>query len=115
MTTIKVSKATGPVLDWLVATCEGLNPFINTPYDGNVYTHGGRQFVSRYTTAWAQSGLIIEREKLTVQPVVSPVGWVARTQRGDNVWEGPTPLIAALRCYVASKLGDTAEVPKELI
>jgi hypothetical protein len=27
---------------------------------------------------------------------------------------GPTPLIAAMRCYVASKLGDEVEVPKEL-
>jgi len=25
-----------------------------------------------------------------------------------------TPLIAAMRCYVASKLGDTVEIPKEL-
>ena len=27
---------------------------------------------------------------------------------------GPTPLIAAMRCYVASKLGDEVEVPDEL-
>ena len=29
----------------------------------------------------------------------------------DIVSYGPTPLIAAMRCYVASKLGETAEVP----
>jgi hypothetical protein len=28
---------------------------------------------------------------------------------------GPTPLIAAMRCYVASKLGDDIDVPKELL
>ena len=28
---------------------------------------------------------------------------------------GATPLIAAMRCYVASKLGDEIDVPKELI
>jgi hypothetical protein len=28
---------------------------------------------------------------------------------------GDTPLIAAMRCYVASKLGDEVEVPAELI
>ena len=28
--------------------------------------------------------------------------------------EGPTALIAAMRCFVASKLGDTVEIPKEL-
>jgi len=27
---------------------------------------------------------------------------------------GDTPLIAAMRCYVASKLGDIVEIPKEL-
>jgi hypothetical protein len=26
----------------------------------------------------------------------------------------PTPLIAAMRCYVASKLGDEVDVPDEL-
>jgi hypothetical protein len=28
--------------------------------------------------------------------------------------EGPTPLIAAMRCYVASKLGDYIDIPEEL-
>ena len=32
------------------------------------------------------------------------------------LWQehGPTPLIAAMRCYVASKLGDEVDVPDEL-
>jgi len=28
---------------------------------------------------------------------------------------GPTPLIAAMRCYVASKLGEEVEAPEELL
>ena len=28
---------------------------------------------------------------------------------------GPTKLIAAMRCYVASKLGDEVDVPEELL
>mgnify|MGYP003443521145 FL=1 len=28
---------------------------------------------------------------------------------------GPTPLVAAMRCYVASKLGDEVDVPEELM
>jgi hypothetical protein len=28
---------------------------------------------------------------------------------------GHTPLIAAMRCYVASKLGDEVEIPDELL
>ena len=36
---------------------------------------------------------------------------------GSEQWgeeSGSTPLIAAMRCYVASKLGDEVEVPEEL-
>jgi hypothetical protein len=31
-----------------------------------------------------------------------------------NRSSGPTPLIAAMRCYVASKLGDEIEIPENL-
>jgi hypothetical protein len=34
---------------------------------------------------------------------------------GDWVMFGHTPLVAAMRCYVASKLGDTVEVPEEIL
>lgn len=34
---------------------------------------------------------------------------------GDWIAFGHTPLIAAMRCLVASKLGGTVEVPKELL
>jgi hypothetical protein len=33
----------------------------------------------------------------------------------ELVTKGPTTLIAAMRCYVASKMGDTIEVPEELL
>lgn len=33
----------------------------------------------------------------------------------DSMIYGPTPLIAAMRCYVASKLGDEIEIPLELL
>jgi hypothetical protein len=35
----------------------------------------------------------------------------------EMIWltDGTTPLIAAMRCYVASKLGDEVEIPVELI
>lgn len=32
----------------------------------------------------------------------------------EDGYYGPTPLIAAMRCYVASKLGETVDVPDEL-
>ena len=33
----------------------------------------------------------------------------------DDGLIGPTPLIAAMRCYVASKLGDDVDIPEELL
>jgi hypothetical protein len=33
---------------------------------------------------------------------------------GDHVQSGTTPLIAAMRCYVASKLGYLIELPEEI-
>jgi hypothetical protein len=70
------------------------------------------------STNWAQGGLIIEREDLTLSH--SPYGhvfygrerpWCAE-KKGRREY-GPTPLIAAMRCYVASKMGD--EVDKVVI
>jgi hypothetical protein len=137
MKTIKVSEATGAALDWLVAKCKGLAPFIKEPYDGNSYTHGGRRFLQRYSTDWSQGGPIIERERVDlssdsndgvdtehrhvngedVEVVVSVptvVTWTAYKTYGQHTQHGSTPLVAAMRCFVASKLGDTVEVPEEL-
>lgn len=65
-----------------------------------------------YSTLWAQGGPIIERERITISDALDQ--WVAGL-KGTLSWFGPTPLIAAMRCYVASKLGGEVEVPDELI
>lgn len=41
--------------------------------------------------------------------------WLAMGVDGKPCSAGPTPLVAAMRCYVASKLGDVVDVPKELV
>jgi hypothetical protein len=64
-----------------------------------------------YSTDWAQGGPIIEREKMTLE--WTGEDWMAYI-RHDEEYFGPTPLIAAMRCYVASKLGDAVEVSNEL-
>jgi hypothetical protein len=40
--------------------------------------------------------------------------WYATNRKGAYGL-GPTPLIAVMRCYVASKLGDTVDIPEELL
>ena len=104
---IATSNLTGAALDWAVAKCEGV---INGD-DLDI----GFVLESGYTpsTDWAQGGPIIERERSEL--VFNGQGWDA-LQEGQHIpHEGATPLIAAMRCYVASKLGDEVEIPKELL
>lgn len=80
------------------------------------------------STDWSQSGPIIEREgiellcNLTTTEASRFSGgasadWQA-FHRSDRRTEArqfaTTPLIAAMRCYVARKLGDEVEIPEEL-
>lgn len=67
-----------------------------------------------YSITWALAGPIIERESICISPFgPSREGW--DSYQDNHHAEGPTPLIAAMRCYVASKLGNEVEIPKELM
>lgn len=105
---MKTSELTGAALNLAVTKCE-----TEQPLDVN----GLFLVAFKYSTAWAQGGPIIEREKITID-YRDTFGWWAAYVNGGTEEEvgcsGPTPLIAAMRCYVASKLGDEVEIPKEL-
>jgi hypothetical protein len=115
---MKTSELTGAALDWAVAKCEGY-----TDYCGATdkmlpprKDYGWVQlFDLNYSTDWAQGGPIIEREKLDLWWCKGNQFYTSTHQDGTTVEDGPTPLIAAMRCYVASKLGDDIDVPKELL
>ena len=72
--------------------------------------------------SWQTCGPIIEREKMTTEWESHDIppekgDWVATIYNraaGHTQCSGPTPLIAAMRCLCASKLGDEVEVPDEL-
>lgn len=123
---MKTSELTGPALDWAVAKCEG---FDETTYLRNAIitkdVHGkavgitvpiNREYVWwKPSTDWSQGGPIIEREKIDVENIEYLQGepWGASTATCNQA--GPTPLIAAMRCHVASKLGAEIDIPKELL
>lgn len=75
----------------------------------------------RYSTDWAQGGPIIDLEKITLAylKVDGEIRWEARYFDNNGRFRamayGPTPLIAAMRCFVASRLGDEVDVPDELV
>ena len=94
---VKTSELTGAALDWAVAKCEGITL--------------GVVYYFQPSTNWSQGGPIIERERITV--IAMPNGtWATSTPL--HSFHHPTPLIAAMRCYVASKLGVEIEIPAEL-
>jgi hypothetical protein len=113
---IKTSELQGVALDWAVAKCEGIE-LSNGCYnrllvDGRM--SAGQKMLTPYnpSTDWALGGPIIEREKMTLE--WTGEDWMAYI-RHDEEYFGPTPLIAAMRCYVVSQLGDEVELPDELL
>ena len=106
---IKVSEATNIQLDWLVAKA--------LPAPANTLELLDRDIYNGFspTTNWAQGGPIMDREHIGVdfQGWGEWVAWDDKTIPAPR-YIGPTPLVAAMRCYVASKIGDTVEIPKEL-
>jgi len=132
---VKTCELIGPALDWAVCQCEhddlaALN--IRFPEQAKHYPK-----VSP-STVWFQGGPIIKREGISLRSIRKPghsldgqwlakradtntgtiVQWVEspfgnKSERG--FWRGPSPLIAAMRCHVATKLGDEIEIPNELL
>ena len=99
----KTAELKDQALDWAVAKAIGDYKPVAVP---------------AYSTNWAQGGPIIEREHICTTVEHSGV-WIAYSMwnYADEkrfMCSGPTPLIAAMRCYVASRMGDLVEIPEEL-
>lgn len=135
---MKTSELIGPALDWAVAKCMGREDPIywfapepgdkdweeGADYSKLFYISGPeRQGPYSPSTNWAQGGPI-----LNLKGISKPID-IFHIQQEPPVFEaeiqiepckrvrgrGPSQLIAAMRCFVASKLGDEIELPKELI
>jgi len=127
---VKTNELTGAALNWAVAKCEGLLCF-GYRTDGDerfaVEDNDGQMEGFMPSTVWADGGPIIERERIEIR--WSDKQWIAMywadnsgmakkpTQRFKHNQQtaGQTALIAAMRCFVASKLGDEVDVPDELM
>ncbi len=132
---VKTCELEGAVLDWAVAMAEGEEVIVHGigqyRYDvrGGIHcckygcTFGPRSIteeVERYepSDSWAQGGPLIEKHKLDIgAPMENVTGpWNANTEWGHPMGTpGPTPLVAACRAIVRAKLGETINVPAELI
>lgn len=120
---IKVSEASGPVLDWMVEFAMLADRVPNTSQRASIASRNRRVSEVGYSTDWSAGGPIIEREEIGTErraPCMKGEEWEASGSitakgAGYRYAVGPTPLIAAMRCYVVSKLGDEVEVPEELL
>ena len=124
MVAIQTQDLIGAALDWAVAKASqpvysdaALVAAVRGGYDGIGTYH--EPF--NPSTHWSQGGPIINREAHNLFKHNGGTEWccacnVPRDEYTAIVTaDGPTPLIAAMRCFVASKLGPTVEVPEELV
>ena len=111
---MKTSELAGAALDWAVCVALGRTDMQIDPDDGELMASDDFD----YSTDWAQGGPIIDREGIDIIMVQRDLRtWAAEiyeTPTGYKRQQATTPLIAAMRCFVASKLGDTVEIPEEL-
>lgn len=121
----KTAELTGALLDAAVAKAEGFPSFWIDPGDESreaaCVLGPARAEDSRFdwspSSAWEQAGPIIEREQISM---IIDSGFTEafvnlNTNHGelaerDASASGPTPLIAAMRAFVAHKLGDEVEL-----
>ena len=125
---VKTRDLSSEALAWAVAKAEGLAVHLEPPQYGNPW----RVFVrcdgevttrlERYNPQddWSMGGLLIEKYAAMVRGFPNQMYAtlaIARVRiNGALAWRsGQTPLVALSRAIVASKLGDTVQVPKELM
>lgn len=127
---MKTSDLIGSALDWAVAKAQGVEKQIMFEGDSEQGITALRldQHHAAYSpsTDWAQGGPIIGRECISVwetcdsadpqhwSAIIDIATWGVYGQPERDESFGPTPLIAAMRCYVASKLSDEVDIPKEI-
>ncbi|WP_336202950.1 phage protein NinX family protein [Pseudomonas guariconensis] len=124
---VRVSNLLGAALDWAVAMAEGFksdperltNVWLNEEDLTSVSIRGVEMgYGFRPSSNWEHGGQLIDKHSGTAQhiPGLPADLCYAGGPTGAGVWcYGPTALIAFCRGLVNHKLGDTVQVPKELM
>ena len=119
---IKTSELTDAALDWAVQEIEYQRMVAEGEHvkQWALDDHRAGASINPYSTDWLWGGTLIDsmvREglRLTGYKSLPTDPTSCQAQIGNIVTGGPTPLIAAMRCFCCSKLGGTVEVPDELL
>lgn len=114
---VRVSNLVGAALDWAVAKADpkicpviiGGKVFHDTDWEHIPYSP---------STNWSQGGPLVDKHSGSTQhsPGLAEEDCYSGGPAGARVWlYGPTALVAFCRGLVHYKLGDTVQVPKELM
>lgn len=117
---LKVSETTNIQLDWLVAKIEGMKARLGKS-DVEIFHICRTAGMHVYSTDWSQGGPILTRERIS-RTIDHSGLWIAYWTDGygdgdeANKWMqcDRSELVAGLRCFVTSKLGEEVEIPDEL-
>ena len=117
---VKTCDLIDAALDWAVAESQqmhvifwGITKDIHKVPEVQIY-HPNLEWVTyKPSTNWSQGGPIIEKNDIAIDKC-SEV-WCSSMNDKPIAFYHPTPLIAAMCCYVVSKLGDTVKIPKDLL
>ena len=125
---VKTADLVGEALGWAVGKAEGLNLELVPPQYGNPWRVFARyqgqaiEHTKRYNPweDWALGGGLIEKYAAMVRGFPNQMYQTLAIARvrisGALAWRsGKTPLVALCRAIVSAKLGDTVQVPKELM
>jgi hypothetical protein len=130
---IKTAELSGKALDWAVAVSQGGGGL----WFDTVGTHwiklngkdralsGGWSDSQNFQPSkdWRDGGPIIDMAAINLGTQRNEPGfrphpdrmWHAQTNQRVYVGYGPTPLVAAMRCFVCARLGQEIDVPDELL
>lgn len=109
--TVKTDVLLDTALDWAVAKALGMLTCLS---NGFLYPLSGPEEEFNPSMNWAQAGPIIE--SAGIELTREGDDWLAGIYPSlDELARGPTALIAAMRCFVASELGDEVRVPDEVL
>lgn len=116
---VKTSELIGEVLNWAVAQGEKQTTGKTT---GEPFLYEHRLYLQDFDPSgnWSHGGPIIEREGIAIGRTRNGKGYAAWIGYASDYgmvkfYTAHNLLTAAMRCYVASKLGDEVEIPDEMI
>lgn len=123
MTEVNVNDLNDAGLDWAVAICEKVS-ITGRGSDGRLHIStstplAGSQSFAPSSDHWTGDA-IVSRENILITEDQDQVGYRAfkisdgAYLEGTAICFGKTPLVAAMRCYVANTLGSAILVPDEI-